>query len=465
MKKSTTNGIVWIVIGIAIFIVCSIIQSFGESTMFSDNYYSTGNEILDLLIEIVFIPGWIGTIGCIGKGVIQLFLGLSSSDSPQIPPYTNPANPPYPSSQMPLGQQPYPTQATPSIAQDQFDPSQEMDQSALPTAVQPQPQPYAAQPLQPQPYAVQQTQPQPYAVQPQQTQPYAPQQPQPYAVQPQQTQPYAPQQPQSYAPQQAQPGMPVTPQPQPYTPQQAQPGMPPAAFQQQRQPYALYPQQTQLSLTPHAKRCAGALISAAAISVLLGFVQNSLLYSTGGFFYYPILILKFLAPAVLLFTAISIALTAQKLPKTGLLSNGRLLYAIALGAAGIYYLIRAYGSLASFRFNWLGTVSGGSLGFVFGIVLLLLVVAALYQASTQMQAQGIGNHSLFRLSVSVAALELIWLLFTNFAGGPLFNAIYSAGLYSIAPFISFLLNLVSSATFLVFFILQAMILNPRPLGR
>jgi hypothetical protein len=441
MKKSTMNGIVWIIVGIAIFVACSIIQAFGDSNMFSNNYYSTGNEILDLLIEIVFVPGWIVTIGCIGTGVIRLFAGLSSSGSSQVPPSTNPTNPSdplsqmapgqqpfppqtpfdqqsYPSSRATFDQQPYPSQVAPSIAPDQFDPSQAMGQTASSTAVQPQP--------------------------------YAPQQAQPYTSQQLQPQPYAPQQA----------------QPQPYAPQQTQPGMPPAAFQPQ--PYAPQPQQPSLSLTPYAKRCAGALISAAAISVILDFVQNLLLYSLSGLFYYPLLILHWLAPAVLLFTAITIALTAQKLPKTELLSNGPLLYAIALGAAGIYYLMQAYGSLASFRYAWLGTAFGGTLGtlgFLLRIVLLLLVVAALYRAHTQMKTQGIGKHSLFGLSAGVGAVQLIWLLFASFATGPLFNVIYSIGAYPIVPFVSFLMNLFGAILFLAFFILQAVILHPRPLGR
>lgn len=91
-KPNTTNSLAeslaqenreaavrFIVAGIAIFVVCSIIQGFGESSMFSLTFYRTGNAFLDILISISMIPGWIITVGLVGRGVLLLLASQPSS--------------------------------------------------------------------------------------------------------------------------------------------------------------------------------------------------------------------------------------------------------------------------------------------------------------------------------------------------------------------------------------------------
>jgi hypothetical protein len=62
-----------IVGGIAVFIVCSIIQASGGSSMFSQSYYPPDNAFIDLLMNLTWWPGWIATLGLIIAGVRQLW--------------------------------------------------------------------------------------------------------------------------------------------------------------------------------------------------------------------------------------------------------------------------------------------------------------------------------------------------------------------------------------------------------
>ena len=48
---------------VAVFIVCSIVQATGDSSMFSTNYYQPDNVLLEFAISVTFYPGWILTIG------------------------------------------------------------------------------------------------------------------------------------------------------------------------------------------------------------------------------------------------------------------------------------------------------------------------------------------------------------------------------------------------------------------
>lgn len=64
----------WFNIGIAvaIFVVCSIAQGMGGSSMFSTSYQNPDNPILGLLINVTFWPGWIASLGFATIGVAQL---------------------------------------------------------------------------------------------------------------------------------------------------------------------------------------------------------------------------------------------------------------------------------------------------------------------------------------------------------------------------------------------------------
>lgn len=67
--SSNKQGIAYIIAGIVVFIVCSAIQSLGDSSMFSFAFYKTGNALLDIIISITMIPGWIATVILIVNGV------------------------------------------------------------------------------------------------------------------------------------------------------------------------------------------------------------------------------------------------------------------------------------------------------------------------------------------------------------------------------------------------------------
>jgi hypothetical protein len=60
--------------GVIVFVIASIIQSLGGSNMFSDSYYSQG-ALIDFLIEITFVPGWILTGVLILGGGARLIAG------------------------------------------------------------------------------------------------------------------------------------------------------------------------------------------------------------------------------------------------------------------------------------------------------------------------------------------------------------------------------------------------------
>lgn len=60
--------------GIAVFIVCSIIQATGGSSMFSNSYMPPDSAFLDLLLNVTFWPGWILTVGLIVQGVKDLLM-------------------------------------------------------------------------------------------------------------------------------------------------------------------------------------------------------------------------------------------------------------------------------------------------------------------------------------------------------------------------------------------------------
>jgi hypothetical protein len=73
MEKAPNRkrGITFIVLGIVVFVICSIVQAIGGSNMFTDRYYPPDNLILDLLMQITWWPGWLATIGCLLYGGSQ----------------------------------------------------------------------------------------------------------------------------------------------------------------------------------------------------------------------------------------------------------------------------------------------------------------------------------------------------------------------------------------------------------
>ena len=70
--QKTNTGVYYIGAGVAVFIVCSIIQGLAGSSMFS-NYYTSTGFVLDLLVNVTFRPGWLATVGLIATGVFYLY--------------------------------------------------------------------------------------------------------------------------------------------------------------------------------------------------------------------------------------------------------------------------------------------------------------------------------------------------------------------------------------------------------
>jgi len=72
MEKKSNKGWAMIGGGVAIFVVCSIIQALADSSMFSMSYYETGNFVIDMLVNVTFYPGWILTVILILAGIVSL---------------------------------------------------------------------------------------------------------------------------------------------------------------------------------------------------------------------------------------------------------------------------------------------------------------------------------------------------------------------------------------------------------
>jgi len=80
MEKKSNKG--WLMIGggVGVFIIASIIQALGDSSMFSTYYYETGNVVIDLLVNFTFYPGWILTGALIVMGVLALLSKGKTAD-------------------------------------------------------------------------------------------------------------------------------------------------------------------------------------------------------------------------------------------------------------------------------------------------------------------------------------------------------------------------------------------------
>ena len=58
--------------GIVVFIVCSIAQAAGGSSMFTTSFKDPDNPVLGLLVQVTWWPGWILTVALIGRGILGL---------------------------------------------------------------------------------------------------------------------------------------------------------------------------------------------------------------------------------------------------------------------------------------------------------------------------------------------------------------------------------------------------------
>lgn len=81
LTGATFRGLLTIAAGAGVFILCSIIQGMGGSSMFSTTYSEPDNLVVDLLINLTFYPGWLMTVALISAGVAQLAAAVSSGDT------------------------------------------------------------------------------------------------------------------------------------------------------------------------------------------------------------------------------------------------------------------------------------------------------------------------------------------------------------------------------------------------
>lgn len=68
------KGLLLILLGVVVFIICSVIQAQAGSSMFSSTYYRSGG-IMDTLVTLTWEPGWVATIALIIAGIIRLAKG------------------------------------------------------------------------------------------------------------------------------------------------------------------------------------------------------------------------------------------------------------------------------------------------------------------------------------------------------------------------------------------------------
>jgi len=77
-STSRKGGVITIISGVAVFVVCCIVQAACGSSMFSRSYYSTG-VVSDILINITWYPGWTVSILLVCSGVVALFIPKKKS--------------------------------------------------------------------------------------------------------------------------------------------------------------------------------------------------------------------------------------------------------------------------------------------------------------------------------------------------------------------------------------------------
>lgn len=70
--NSRASGLKMLVAGVAVFVVCAIIQAACGSSMFSTSYSDSGSTLKELLINVTFWPGWMLTVALVLGGVLRL---------------------------------------------------------------------------------------------------------------------------------------------------------------------------------------------------------------------------------------------------------------------------------------------------------------------------------------------------------------------------------------------------------
>lgn len=68
-RSGTSQPFLLIGAGIAVFVVCSIVQAAGGTHMFSGSFPEPDSLILEFLIQVTWWPGWLATIALIGTGI------------------------------------------------------------------------------------------------------------------------------------------------------------------------------------------------------------------------------------------------------------------------------------------------------------------------------------------------------------------------------------------------------------
>ena len=68
-NRSPVAGIILIAAAVVVFAVCSIIQGQAGTSMFTQQFYPTGNSGLDTLVQLTWWPGWIATVGLLLSGI------------------------------------------------------------------------------------------------------------------------------------------------------------------------------------------------------------------------------------------------------------------------------------------------------------------------------------------------------------------------------------------------------------
>lgn len=59
----TTKAAAYAAGAVIVFIVCSVVQATGDSSMFSNSYAEPDSALLDIAMNITFWPGWLATAG------------------------------------------------------------------------------------------------------------------------------------------------------------------------------------------------------------------------------------------------------------------------------------------------------------------------------------------------------------------------------------------------------------------
>ncbi len=78
-KDYVQVGLMFLGASLAVFVVCSLIQSWCGSSMFDSTYPSSLGFFQDLLVNLTFYPGWIltGVLGVLG--VMSLYAAFTES--------------------------------------------------------------------------------------------------------------------------------------------------------------------------------------------------------------------------------------------------------------------------------------------------------------------------------------------------------------------------------------------------